>query len=170
MLRFDPIPEIQLLGVFDAGVPNRERIAFQIKLAVNLGNYAVVVGWKGSDGSAIPLPDQFYWLGEQWVDADSILLLYSGSGTRQTGMLQELKKTYLALHWGKPSVIFDNPNFAPLLFQIGAVGFTDTSYSLLAPKTPSLPTPSGTLPTLPVGPLAGAKAPPYNPFAFDSPK
>lgn len=49
------IDELSLLGVYDRGVPNEERLVIYANETVNLGQYGIMIGVRLADGTAFPL-------------------------------------------------------------------------------------------------------------------
>lgn len=118
------IDEIVTIGVFDRGVPNSERIIFQVNEDLNLGQYGVFLGWHaGSDpvNSAWPFRDCLFWFGDGIVTKSSWIHLYTGTGeSRQLEMPDNQDPAYV-LFWGRDKTLFANSNVVPMLVRVDAV-------------------------------------------------
>jgi len=121
MLRLPDITELTLFGVYSAGVPNEERIVLKTNVGINIGQFAVMVAWGTTDGGAIPLPNLSLWLGDQHLDANTWILIYTGQGTRQIGKFGDTNETYVTMHWGNQQTLFSGANLIPVLFYFNGI-------------------------------------------------
>jgi hypothetical protein len=118
---FPPPTEIEFFGVYDAGVPNLERLAFQVKSSVNLAQYGIFAGWLNPDGTATPIRDNFFWFGEMQVNPPMWIILMTRSGIFETTQHPNTKEPLQVHFWGRKATIFENPNIVPVLFEIASV-------------------------------------------------
>ena len=112
---------LEVFGVYDRGVPNRERIVLRANRPIELTRYALLLGVEGRDQSFIPLRDEFLWLGTQFIATPGWVFVYTGDG--QGGVSQETftKDPIYMLFWQKPSVILDDHRLIPTLVSFGDV-------------------------------------------------
>ena len=130
------ITEIALVGVFDRGVPNKERIVLVVQDGpLNLGQYGIMLGWAGDTCSAYPLRDNLYWFGDMVLPARTWLFLYTGAG-RPTKTTIWNGETGFVLHWGRPDTVMADSNMIPVLFRVDAVAVGETPQNL--PQVPKL--------------------------------
>ena len=115
------VHELSIVGVFDAGVPNRERLVLRPTEVTNLANFMVVLGIRNPDGTAFPLGEHTFWLGEKTIAPPSWIFLYTGSGQAQDTVLPESKEPAYVFHWGKPVTLFSNDKIVPMIFRLGGV-------------------------------------------------
>ena len=115
-----PVHELTVVGVFDAGVPNRERVVLRPTETLNLASFALVLS-AVSDGGVIPLADQFFWLGEKWVTPPAWIVVFTGPGQYREGGHQTTGEPVLELHWGRASVVLNIPGIALSIVRIGAI-------------------------------------------------
>lgn len=124
------IIELDVHGVFDRGLPNKERIAIYVKSPLNIGQYGLMIGIKASGGTAIPIRDNLFWFGDGFLNAGDWIFIYTGAGTpRASNVPGSNAKLYIS-HWGKPTTIFQAPELVPILFRVDAV-FIPQEKSLL---------------------------------------
>lgn len=120
-MNFPEISELELAGVFDRGVPNKERIAIRARVAVDMAQFGVILGLKMANGEAWPLHDNFFWLGGGAINALDWILLYTRAGAPSSYVPDGQTCKVYSVFWGKPTVVFQNPNLIPILFRIGGV-------------------------------------------------
>ena len=111
-------PPIQLLGAFDRGVPNQERITFFVTEEANLASFLVIVGYQFHPGGAIPIDNGVFWFGNQNVDAGYTIFLYTGKGERRLTTVSGSNTPALVLHWGRDHTMFNDRNIVPMLLQL----------------------------------------------------
>lgn len=135
-----PVHELTFVGLFDAGVPNRERLVLRPTEPLNLAGFALVVSAVG-DGGVTPLPDQFFWFGERWVVPPAWIVVFTGPGAFREGAHQETGEPVLELHWGRRNVFLSDPRLAVSLLRIGAITTQYGQHAGVAtpPAQPALP-------------------------------
>jgi len=115
------ITELSLMGIFDRGIPNSERIAFQATERISLGHFGILLGIKGVPGAAFPIRDNFFWFQDGILNPHDWVLVYTCNG-KPTGSVIPNTETHLyTVFWGRPGVILANPNIVPILFRMDAV-------------------------------------------------
>jgi hypothetical protein len=114
-----PVSEVMMLGVFDANIPNSERIVMVANEEINLSAFCLVLALAGDDG-LYPLNDHFYWFGPQLAHEGDSIVLFTGSGANRTSTDPMGKPRHL-FYWSKPQTLFADQRVKPLLFTIGAM-------------------------------------------------
>ena len=114
--------QIQLMGVYDRGVPNSERIVVHATEPTQMGEYGLLVGIQQEPNVATPIPDVFFWFGTGIVKANSYLLVYTGSGEGLVTTLQGSGDPAYIVHWGRRSTLFADSRVVPILIHIDGVG------------------------------------------------
>lgn len=113
--------ELELFGIYDRGVPNRERIVLRAHRPVDLSNYALLLGIRGKHGSIVPAPDQFQWLGATRVEGPAWVFVYTGPGQPTVTLETTTKEPAHSIYWNKPSVIFTDPQLIAALVYMSPV-------------------------------------------------
>lgn len=113
--------ELTIVGVFDRGVPNRERIALQANDTVNLGRYGLMIGVRGDTGSAFPIRDNLLWFGDGFLEKGDWLFVYTGPGQPKVTKLPSNEERLISAHWGRTQTVLHNPDIVPILFRVDAV-------------------------------------------------
>jgi len=114
---------LELFRVEARGVPNQERIYLKANQRVSLREYLLLVGVQLPDKTAFPHPNQVLWLGNDTLDAGTWLIVYTGSGQRIVTFLRDTREPALVLYWGRPTVLFADNGFVPVLtrFEMSSV-------------------------------------------------
>lgn len=114
------ITELLLLPVFDRGVPNTERIVIKPQLALDIGNYGVLVGLRmpGQD-LVTPLRDQLFWFGTGMVYPTDWLFLYTGHGT--PSRIPYESGHVMTVYWGRNETVFHDHQFVPAVVRFGSI-------------------------------------------------
>lgn len=115
------IPELRMVGVEAAGVPNYERIVIIANTSINLGNIGLMIGVYQETGFAFPIRDNLFWFGDGIMNQGDFLNVYTGPGSPRTAELPNTSGKMFTLHWGRKQTIFDNPDITPILFRADAV-------------------------------------------------
>ncbi|WP_313418225.1 hypothetical protein [Stenotrophomonas sp.] len=116
--------EITIVGVYDAGVPNLERIVLRANVNVSLSSFCVIAAVKAQLGMTnIPLRDHFFWLGNVTLKAGDWIFVYTAPGSAQLNPLPNAPESLLSLYWGKPQTIFQDRNLTPGLIKVESATF-----------------------------------------------
>jgi hypothetical protein len=113
------VTQLNIAGVYDAGIPNSERVLLRALTYVNLGEYYLLTGRPTTPGFAFPLTTDVLWLGPTAVTAGSWIVVYTGPG-------QDLFSTHqgqpvIIRHWDKRLTIFHDQQVVPILIHIDAI-------------------------------------------------
>lgn len=117
----ESIQELSIIGVFDRGVANSERIVLYAHQSLNLGQYGIMLGMRESENSAFPLRDHLFWFGDGIIEPRTWLFIYTGPGEARKTIMPNSQETAFVLHWGKPTTVLANLNIVPVLFRVEAV-------------------------------------------------
>jgi hypothetical protein len=121
-MSFSKIPELDFHGVWDRGVPGRERISFEVDQPYWLGDLGLICGPLDEYRSVIPSANYFYKFPNRIVEPPTWVILYTGPGQiRETTLVDQVTPA-LVLHWGQP-VVFHGTRAAwePVLLRIAQV-------------------------------------------------
>ena len=114
------ITELSVVGVYERGVPNQERIVIVANELVEMGRFGVLLGLR-QQSSAFPIRDNFYWFGEGTVNKGDWIYLYTGPGATRTIELPGTTEKVYSLHWGRDRTVLDHQELVPILFRVDAV-------------------------------------------------
>ncbi|ACT50263.1 hypothetical protein [Methylovorus glucosotrophus] len=133
---------IEIFGVYDRGVPNKERVVLRVTQTLNLANYFLIVG-LAHENNIWPFNDSFLWLTNIEVVGPAWVFIYTGKGTPRVELEMNTKQPLHALYWGKEKVIFDK-DISPALVSFGPVEIgnkpsKDLSMVLTPPLFPTAP-------------------------------
>lgn len=115
------VTEISVVGVFDRGIPNQERVVLYVNETVNLGQYGLMVGVRGSDGTAFPIRDNLFWFGDGFVNRGDWIFVYTGPGEPRTTALPNTQERLYSIHWGRTQTMLHHHDVVPILFRVDAV-------------------------------------------------
>lgn len=124
------ILDLTVVGVFDRGKPNFERIALRAQDMVIIGQFGVMLGIRQQGNSAFPLRDNLYWFGDGFLNKGDWIYLYTGPGEARTVNLPNTSETLYSVHWGRPNTILDHPEIVPILFRVDAVHIIEEMLAL----------------------------------------
>lgn len=122
MIQLSGVGDLTLVGVFDRGRPNLERIIIEVNVPTQVGEYLLLVGYRaqGHQG-AMPLYDQCFWFGEWSASAPSTIFVYTGPGTARATTVAGSDRPAYVLHWARNETIFADQMFVPILTHFDAV-------------------------------------------------
>lgn len=135
-------PQLEIFGVYDRGIPNAERIVLRANRAVDLTNYAVLLGFD-QNNSVFPFTDNFLWLGAKTLSVPSWVFIYTGQGKESVSQEIHTKDPVHALYWEKPTIILSNPQIVPVLVQLANVIIGNTPAKTVADLTSPTPDVTG---------------------------
>lgn len=115
------LTELSILGVYDRGTPNQERIVIAIRETVNMGQYGLMLGVRAGEGTAMPIRDNLLWFGDGIVNKGDWLFVYTGPGEARVSTIQNSTEKIYSVHWGRTQTIFASPDMSPILFRVDAV-------------------------------------------------
>ncbi|HWW89007.1 MAG TPA: hypothetical protein VNZ26_35685 [Vicinamibacterales bacterium] len=117
-----PITELRLHGVRNAGVANSEVIVLEAVIAVDIGQYAIVLARRAErTGMAMPLPDAMFWFNTTVIPTGDFMLLWTGAGRPHSALTGDGKATLHQFFWNRAQTIFHDSNIVPMLWRLGGV-------------------------------------------------
>ena len=117
------IPELTLLGAFERGVPNKERVVLRAEAPVDLGFYAVILGWRraGNETQATPIADSMYWLNSTVIPANDWVFLFTGPGEPTVLRSNDQKSNLHIIYWNRPQTVFHDKHVIPVLWRLNGI-------------------------------------------------
>ena len=113
------IAELQMVGVFDRGVPNKERVVLRANTVIDIGEFAVIVGVRTPPPAdmIIPVRDHLFWFGTALVGANDWLFLYTGHGVPDRFPSATGPEQIYTSYWGHSETIFHDPQLIPAVVR-----------------------------------------------------
>lgn len=121
------ILNFNLLGVYDRGIANKERIVIKVLDNTNLGQYGVFLGIKVGEGAALPVNNMMFWFGDGIAEKNSWILLYTGPGENRRTTLKDSPEKAYVLHWGFKNTVLNEKIIVPILFKVEQVAVEKNS-------------------------------------------
>lgn len=115
------ITELRVVGIYERGVPNQERVVLRANTIINMGQFGLVLGIRQEQGRAFPIRDNFFWFGDGYVAAEDWIFVYTGPGEARTSEIPGATQKIYSLHWGRQITILGSPELVPILFRMDAV-------------------------------------------------
>jgi hypothetical protein len=112
---------VNIVGVFDRGMPNQERIVLLVNEPVDMGQYGILLGVRAQGRFAYPIRDNFYWFGDGFVSKGDWIFVYTGPGESRTAELPNNRQKLYSVHWGRDKTILHQSEIIPILFRVDAV-------------------------------------------------
>lgn len=129
------IEELQIFGVYDAGIPNLERIIVRAIQQVDLSSYGLMLGIRGHNGSAVPVRDNLLWFGHGIINRDDWLFVYTAQGQTRIIDVPNTAERIISIHWGRSTTLFNGPEFLPILFRLDGIQFPFSPPLLPGPQS-----------------------------------
>ena len=117
----DTITELVVVGVYDRGKPNLERIILRANELINVGQFGLMLGIGQQEGAAIPIRDNLYWFGDGYVTTGDWVFVYTGPGENRIDDVPGSTEKIYSLHWGRPQTILTHSGIVPILFRVDGV-------------------------------------------------
>jgi hypothetical protein len=127
------ITEISVVGVYDRGQPNQERIVLLVNEQLNIGQYGLMIGIRANNGTAFPVRDNLFWFGDGLINKGSWIFIYTGPGTPQVSTVPNTSDMMYTVHWGRSETMFMSNDIVPILFKTDAVQIPLTGAALPPP-------------------------------------
>lgn len=119
------IPELDIVGIFDRGVPNKERIVIRPTREVNMGQFGLLLGIKKGNGLASPIWDHFLWFGDGTIKPPEWIFIYTGQGVPRQAKNIPTGEPAAVIHWNKKTTILNDSNIAPILIRVDGVNIAE---------------------------------------------
>lgn len=110
-------PFLRVVGLFDSGVPNGERIVLEPTFRASLIGHGLAVGIDAGDAGAFPIYDNVFWFPDIIVEPPSRIFIYTGKGSTEHTKAADGVPA-LVFHWQRQTTVFDHPDIVPVLFQL----------------------------------------------------
>lgn len=117
----DGITELTVVGAFDRGIPNQERVVLQANEMVNMGQFALLLGIRQQEGFAVPIRDNFYWFGDGIVYKGDWIFVYTGPGESRKNEVPGTTEKLFTVHWGRTQTVLGSLDVVPVLIRTDAV-------------------------------------------------
>ncbi len=111
----------ELLGVYDRGIPNKERVVIKADDYAELSRFFVGVGIRQPAYSVNPINDNSLWMGSGFVSPGDWIFVYTGTGLPRADKIPNQKNTIYTLHWGRSGVLFQSPEIVPFIYRLDGV-------------------------------------------------
>lgn len=115
------IDSFRVIGIYGRGTPNLERIVLVADEAINLANYALVVGMITEAGGLLPFRDRFFWFGDLMVDKSTWVYVYTGPGQFRYTSVSGTTTPAIVYHWGSRQTLLHQPGSTMALVSFGEV-------------------------------------------------
>ena len=116
---------LQIIGVRDAGEPNKERVVIRALEACDTENYFVGLAIKGQRGRYFPLNDNFFWFGNGFLRPGDWVFLYTGGGESRVHEVPNQPSRIYTVHWNRPNVLFASGEVVPYTGYMDDLDFAD---------------------------------------------
>ncbi|MCI5160783.1 MAG: hypothetical protein D3917_01910 [Candidatus Electrothrix sp. AX5] len=126
------IPEFDLYGVYERGIPNSERIVLKANQDVEMGSFGLLLGVKTINRVAQPINNRFFWFGEGIIKAGDWIHIYTSDGKNEKTTLANTDHPVYALYWGFETTVLTNELIVPILIRIDGVIVEKIVFSQMA--------------------------------------
>jgi hypothetical protein len=111
---------LSIAGIFDRGVPNKERIGLTVAVEANLSFYGLLLTSYAPGGQTISAGSiSAYWFPPGIVKPGDFVIIYTGAGTNTTEQRQGGGTNYF-FHWGLPRTVFEKSEVCAVLFELAS--------------------------------------------------
>jgi hypothetical protein len=118
---FPPVIDLSMIGVFDAGVPNKERIYLRPTDVIKLTGFGLFLARLDPEtGTVRPIHNFCFWFDDREVEPPSWICIYTGKGTPNQTTTKDGQPHY-TYFWGNSSTLFGNPSMTAVLFKPNAI-------------------------------------------------
>lgn len=132
---FPPPSELSLLGIYETGIPGKERIVLRPTESVNLAQFGILVGQKLPNDHVTPFNDCFFWFSELVIPTPSWIVVFTGQGKFEISKHPQNGQPVYIFFWGRKETIFHQPQVVPVIFQLSSVLVGNNPLALLPQKT-----------------------------------
>ena len=111
---------IEILGVRDAGINDRERIILRCRSSVDIGKYLILQGTDLGESGISPRTGHVFWLPDEQVGAGEYVRIYTkaGSNNRTTGTYEKSPAVFHNFYWSKSSAIWAQDKISIILISV----------------------------------------------------
>ena len=108
----------EILGVYDRGVPNQERIVIRVYGFTDLNRIFIGVGMRQPPQSILPINDNSLWMGSGFVMPGDWIYVYTGRGNPRVDSIPNQDNKIYTMHWGRTTVLFQSPELVPFIYRL----------------------------------------------------
>jgi hypothetical protein len=109
---------LTLVGIYERGIPNKERVAISVAVEVNLTFYALIISAYTPGRQGVLAGSRLaYWFNPLVVKPGDWVVLYSGTGVNTTEKRTDGGTNHF-FHWGLPNTVWDNPESCAILCEL----------------------------------------------------
>jgi hypothetical protein len=130
------IHEMEILGVADRGVPNKERIILRPHFPIKLQNFILTLGILQESGQVQMARGFIFYFDEIIAEPPSWVVVYTGPGTTEISKLPTTLETAYSFHWGQPHVLFTRQDTVPVVFRVSGIAY-EGAQALTLPEMPT---------------------------------
>lgn len=122
---------------------------FRTLRRVELGRYILSLAIEDSSGSVSPFWASTLWLGEEVLDPNWWLFVYTGPGQRRSTTTNDGEPATV-VHWNRRETVFHDSRVVPVLFEISSILTTRSEEALRWATTTTVAGPTGPFPPSPL--------------------
>jgi|ERR1700733_3667573 len=109
---------LTIVGIFDRGVANSERVAISVSVEANLTYYAVLLSAYTTGKTGVLAGSRLaYWFNPAIVKPGDWVILYSGPGPNATEKRTDGGTNHF-FHWGLQNTIWHPPESCAILVEL----------------------------------------------------
>lgn len=127
----EDITELSIVGTFERGVPNKERIVLRATQEVDAGSFGIFLGLRTATGMALPLRDRFLWLGDALLNEGDWIFIFTSKGEPRVTEAQGSQARIFSAYWGSPITMLQNPDIVPILMRFDGIFIGDAGNPML---------------------------------------
>src|SRR5579871_4264633 len=117
---FPFIFQLSQLGLYDAGVPNKERILLRATEAVNLSQFCMIIAHR-TQAQNVVINNNLYWFPDTPVAPPCWIVLKTGEGQDKVERHPVNGQPIHFFYWGRKTTIFNSPEIIPILVQVNSI-------------------------------------------------
>lgn len=121
MTNFASIFGLELRGILDRGIPNKERIVLRAEIPMHLGNFALICGPATAEGGLVPSSSFFLKLDGRDLKEGTWVIVYTCPGSTRSTTIESNGDPVLVLHWDKPNTIFHAKDWTVAAIEISGI-------------------------------------------------
>ncbi len=107
---------VEIRGIRDAGVPDKERLVLHVLAALDIGHYAVFASSSLEEGVS-NVVRYAYWFPDKAVKAGDLIILYSKAGA-DIERKSETDSVSHFFYWGAKEAVWGTPDACAVLLHV----------------------------------------------------
>jgi len=108
---------LQIRGIIDRGIPNKERVHLYAAQPANLAYYILMEGLSAGPNKVHSGGRLSYWFGETAARVGDHIILYTRPGTDNSAIRQDGFTNHF-FYWGLNRTIWNSPQSKAILFEV----------------------------------------------------